>query len=241
VNWERDSEGVHIYVNTNDPAGNSRYYRWDYDETWEIKTYYYSRFVYIGGSTVRPRIFPNEDVSVCWKHHRLSEILLANSVNLSQDIIYKKPLTLIPQGSERLQVRYSILVKQYAMEKEAYDFFEIMKRNTEEIGSFFGPLPSEINGNIQCLTNPEEQVIGYITASEEKKKRIFITIPGWNFYLSCFSVAVPKIADSIDYYFGSIGLIPYEEEFSPPVYHGSSPVCTDCTARGGINVRPSYW
>lgn len=239
INWERDQEGVHIYANTNDPTGNSRYYRWDYNETWEIKTNYYSRFLYIGGGTVRPRIFPAEDVSVCWKYNHLSQILLANSVNLGEDIIYKKPLILIPATNERLQVRYSVLVKQYALDKDAYEFYEIMKKNSEEVGSLFAPLPSELKGNIQCLTDPAEPVIGYITASEEKKKRIFITIPGWNFFVSCYSVDVPKSPDSIHYYFGVMGFIPYDDGVIN--YLGAPPVCTDCTFRGGSTFKPPYW
>lgn len=239
ISWERDEKGVHIYANTNDPTGNSRYYRWNYDETWEIKTYYYSRLIYLGGSSIRQRVFPQEDVSTCWKFNHLSEILLANSVNLNEDIIYKKKLTLIPEQAERLQVRYSILVKQYALDKEAYQFYEIMKKNTEEVGSLFGPQPSELKGNLQCLTDPTEPVIGYVTASEEKKKRIFITIPGWHFPMSCYNVDVPKSPDSIYYYFGVVGLVPYEDAVDH--YQGAPKVCAECTYRNGTTVKPPYW
>lgn len=239
VGWDRDNEGVHVYVNTGDPSGNSKYYRWEYEETWEIASYYYSLLVYENGN-IRTRVIPAEDVSRCWKSNRSSQLILASTTNLTQDVIYKKPMTLISAASERLQVRYSILVRQYSLEKDAYSFYELMKKNTEELGSIFGSQPSEIRGNIRNTNDPSEIVIGYITVSEEKKKRIFINRPPqWDFSLSCTSIEVPKIADSINYYFGGGQYVPYDQ--TPFIYYGTRPYCADCTVRGGITVRPSFW
>jgi len=240
ISWDRDAEGVTIYANTKDPSGNSRYYLWNYEETWEIRSYFYSYFIYQNG-VLRRRNLPAEEVFTCWKTNRSSDILLANSVNLQEDIIYKKPLNFIPENDEKLEIRYSILVKQKALEKSAYDFFEIMKKNTEEIGSFFAPQPSEITGNVLCVSNPAEKVIGYLTASVEKEKRIFITIPGWDFNLPCYSIIVPDNKDSIDYYFGVRGFIPYDENTIPQQYYGGPPQCVDCTKRNGSLVKPSFW
>ncbi|MCB0776767.1 MAG: DUF4249 domain-containing protein [Chitinophagaceae bacterium] len=239
VGWDRDITGAHVYVNTGDPSGNTVYYRWNYDETWEIRSYYYSRFVYENGG-VRPRLLPAEDVSVCWKNDQSRQIILANSKSLTQDIIYKKPIVTIPSGSEKFQVRYSILLRQYSLDKNAYDFFEIMKKNTEEIGSIFSPQPSEIRGNIHNVNDLSEAVIGYVTVSEEKQKRVFITRPTqWDFSLSCTSIDVPKMADSINYYFGGYQYVPYDE--GPTVYLGTEPYCADCTIRGGVTTKPSFW
>ncbi len=35
--------GIQIYANTHDPNNNTRYYRWDYDETWQFHSFYQSR------------------------------------------------------------------------------------------------------------------------------------------------------------------------------------------------------
>ena len=92
-----------------------------------------------------------------------------------------------------------------------------MKKNTEDIGSFFGPLPSELKGNIHCLTNPEEPVIGFVTSSAATQKRIFIDasqVSNWLHYYSCEELFVPNHPDSI-FQAGSAGWTPVY--FSQPM------------------------
>src|SRR5262245_52380725 len=36
VTWRRDADGVRFYVDTHDPQNNTRFYRWNTDETWEF-------------------------------------------------------------------------------------------------------------------------------------------------------------------------------------------------------------
>ena len=50
-----------------------------------------------------------------------------------------------------------------------------LKKNTEQLGSIFDALPSQINGNIHSATNPSEPVIGYISVGNVSSQRIFIT------------------------------------------------------------------
>jgi hypothetical protein len=38
ISWKRDEEGVRVFVNTHNPEGNTRYYRWEFEETWEIRS-----------------------------------------------------------------------------------------------------------------------------------------------------------------------------------------------------------
>ena len=183
---------------------------------------------------------PAEDVSVCWKYNESRTILLANSTQLQDDIVYRFPLIRINKGDEKLAVRYSIMVKQYAMDKEAYNFYELMQKNTEGIGSIFAPLPSEIRGNIHCVTDPNEYVLGYITASTVEKQRIFIRSQ-WTYREDCPEETVPKDFDSVLELFGSGYLIPYADVSFPPSFKGALPYCVDCTKRGGSTIRPSYW
>jgi len=242
ISWERTDEGVQIYVNTNDPTNVAKYFRWDFTETWEIHSFYYSTVIYVNGR-MRDRVFPAENVSVCWKTSPSTQILLANSIRLQSGIISKAPIQFIPVGDEKLLVRYSIIAKQYALEKEGYNFFEILKRNTENIGSFFGPQPSELKGNIKCLTQPDEPVIGFVTASGVTEKRIFIShaeVAPWHKGVYCLVDTIANNRDSINLAIG-IGLVPIN--YLPPVnrYTFSTSVCVDCTSRGGTNVKPLFW
>lgn len=247
VNWDRSNAGVQIYVNTKDPAGTTRYYRWEYEETWEIHSFYFSVYIYDRSSnTIRQRQFPAEDVSKGWKYGNSSNILLANSIRLQNDIIYNAPLKLIGAGEERLSERYSILVRQYAVEEGAYNFFDLMKKNTEDVGSLFSPQPSEIKGNIHCITDPTEYVVGYVTASSIEEKRIFISqteVPQWGYRGEfCESDTVPNDPNSIRTKFGNGGLVPYYFHSPPGDYYlGSSSECVDCRARGASIIKPVFW
>ncbi|SDC81475.1 DUF4249 domain-containing protein [Niabella drilacis] len=251
IGWKQNEKGMQLYVNTHDPANSTVYYRWDFDETWEINSYYHSSLIYDSASPdadkagVRPRIFPKEDVFYCWKYGRSSNIYIGNSAKLTSDVIFQQPLNQIPAGDERLSVKYSILLRQYAMDKAAYEFYDLMKKNTESIGDIFGPLPSELRGNIHCTSDPGEPVIGYISATAPTQKRVFISRPDrWPFQQFCETKFVIQNRDSTREAFSSGVFIPIENTTREPRtdgYSASSASCIDCTARGGNLQKPSYW
>ncbi|MEO8404480.1 MAG: DUF4249 domain-containing protein [Chitinophagaceae bacterium] len=240
IGLDRTPDGATIYVNTSDPANATRYYRWEYDETWEINSYFYSQYIYENGG-IRPRNLPSEDVYQCWKYATATSIRLANSIRLQNDVIYKAKLVDIPSGSDKLSVRYSILAKQYALDREAYNFYEQLKRNTEEVGGLFTPLPSELTGNIKCLTDPTLFVIGYVTASTIQQKRVFFNHIPWDFRQFCETKEVPDNPDSIRVFFSGGLYMPYAYNPFPPTYYGSTDGCVDCRTRGGTKLKPSYW
>ena len=122
ISWKQEDDGVHIYVNTNDPTQTAKYFRWDYNETWEIRSRYFSEYIFTNGA-LRRRNFPGEDVSICWKFSPSTGIFLANSTRLQSGIISQMPIVFIPHGDEKLFVRYSIIAKQYALAEDAYNFF----------------------------------------------------------------------------------------------------------------------
>ena len=243
ITWERTQKGVQISVNTKDPLNSTGYYRWDYVETWELRSVFKSLLIWRNGA-LRDRNFPAEDVRTCWKNSPSTGIFLANSLRLETDIISKIPIVLIPENNEKLFVRYSIIAKQYALDADAYNFYEILKKNTEDIGTFFGPLPSELKGNINCVNKPGESVIGFVTASEVNEKRIFIDasqVLPWRDLTWCEEYSIANNKDSIQSAIDN-GWLPVAYTGNPPNrYIFSLPYCVDCTTRGGVTIRPSFW
>ena len=245
IGYELELKGLRVQAHAHDVTKQTRYYRWDFDETWEIHSPFPSNLIFDKTYLpyyIRTRKFPDEDVATCWKYGTSSSIVLANSTRLQDDIIYKAPVQFIENGSEKLAVRYSILLRQYALDKGAYNFYELMKKNTEEIGNIFSPQPSEIRGNINNVRDSKEYVLGYVTASTVEEQRKFIQVP-WHFFMYCNITKVPAFnADSTLFYFGPGGsLIPFAYDEPPPKYSGSAPQCVDCTRRGGSTKKPSYW
>jgi Domain of unknown function (DUF4249) len=173
--------GLNIYVNTHDPANKVQYYRWDYQETWIIHSYFESAFK-SNGDTVLGRDLINDNIFQCWQSDTSNVIVLGSSAKLSTNVITNNPITSIVSTSEKLGFEYSILVRQYALTADAYNFYTNLKKNTEQLGSIFDAEPSQINGNIHCVTNPAEPVIGYVSVGLITSQRIFISnriLPAW--------------------------------------------------------------
>lgn len=247
IGWKRNANGVEVYVNSFDPSGNTRYYRWDYDETYEISSRYFSYFIY-EDSAVRERILPDEQVYTCWKYDSSKSIVLGSTVRLSEDRLFEAPVAFFPAGDEKLSVRYSILLRQYAISKEAYEYLDLMKKNTESIGTIFDAQPSELKGNIRCVNRPEEQVIGFVMASTFHERRKFISnseIGPWTFQQNCpwDTIKAAEVVEQLEGGWQQAYQAVYSE-INPTVITGylvSYSTCVDCRERKGSLDKPSYW
>ncbi|MEP7252499.1 MAG: DUF4249 domain-containing protein [Ginsengibacter sp.] len=254
VNWVRGNDGVKLFVNTHDPLNNTKYYKWDYEETWEFKAPYYSSLVYLYDATGTPfkvdfkNPYHTVDTTVhtCWNTNNSTNINIGSSEKLSEDVIHL-PLVNIEPASVKLSVLYSMNVRQYALSRQAYSFYQKIKKNTESLGSIFDAQPSDLTGNIHCTTDPAEIVIGYIDISEEKTKRIFIRsdeVPGWGYATRCAQVIIDNQPDSIlRHGLNMWPTIPFALDGFGGVlqYYATAELsCVDCTV-DGTNVKPSFW
>ena len=249
LSWKAVSDGVWIYVSTHDPQNKTVYYEWQYDETWQYESAYISAFEYIHDSIVlRPQ---SDQIYRCWTSHSSTTISIASSVKLNTDVIFETPLTLVPFSStDKLSSKYSILIKQFALTKEWYEWLQTVRKNTEQLGSIFDAQPSEIRGNIHCVTDPGELVIGFVGCTTETQKRIFISkseIPQaqvFSAYRNCQLDTIPNDPIVLAQYYGNNNNIPV-------IYYtvmgfirgviGSDAGCVDCRARGGVTTKPDFW
>jgi len=258
--------GLNLYVSTHDQTNKISYYRWDYQETWVIHSYYASYFK-SNGDTVLGRNVITDNITNCWQSDTSSTIVLGSSAKLSTNVIYQEPVISIPSTSEKLRSKYSILVRQYALTEDAYNFYVNIKKNTEQLGSIFDALPSVINGNIHSVANPAEPVIGYISIGSTSSKRIFIAnqkLPAWKadtaFYTGCHLAFDWPTNPCCFYNFGGTNQVNYYINYNtngnkdplipidaigvpghPPIgYTASTRECVDCTVRG-TNKPPAFW
>lgn len=241
ISWERN-KNVDIFVSTHDPANQTKYYRWNFSETWEYHSFYDSNLGFANGQVYFRD--SSDLLTFCWRSDESNEILLATSANLNEDVINHFRIATVPEGSDKISVRYSILLRQYALTKEAFEYWQLLKKNTEEVGTIFGSQPSQLKGNIHCVTNPTEPVIGFISASTVTEKRAFILrreVYPWP-VLREDSICVSKIIspDSISYYLRDTSLSP-----AYFVSGGALAIaknrCVDCRIKGGTTTKPSYW
>lgn len=243
INWVYNSTGVNIYASTHDPTGNIRYFQWNYTETWEYTAAEPSTFMYDDtNNTVVYRYALADQIYNCWITDNSADIILGNSAKLAQASIYEQPINFIPTGTQRLSVLYSILVRQYALTEDAYNFLYMMQQNTESLGSIFDITPSQLVGNIRCLTNPNELVVGYVSAGNVQQDSIFIgRPPNWPYLFICSSPdrSTVDVPDSLSTWLGSGLAVPTIDSAGRIYYNNIN--CIDCRVKGGTNLRPSWW
>jgi hypothetical protein len=173
VGYSLPTNGLQVYVNAHDATGNTRYYRWDYAETWQFNANYDSEYIEVYNRWIIPRT-PAQQIFNCWGNRASTDIILASSARLTQDVIYQDPITIVPSPSQKISIKYSILVKQYALTLDAFNFWQLLKKNTEQLGSIFDAQPSSIAGNIHNIADYTEPVLGYISAGSVQQKRIYV-------------------------------------------------------------------
>ncbi len=245
LSWKQNND-VTVYVTTHDPSDNARYYRWEYDETWNYRSIFSTDYYVKDGLILVVDASTQRDS--CWRTDNSKTIVLGSSVALSEDVINEFPVAIIPQHDQRIGSRYSILVRQYAITEEAYGYLRLIQRNTQQLGTLFDAQPSQLKGNIQSVENPGEPVIGYISASTVTEKRTFINnrqLTNWVFAQPVeFCGSILYIAQNPTNY----QIWEYPDPSYAPYYFTSGggiaifkKACLDCTTQGGTNVKPSFW
>lgn len=248
VTWDEIQDGVGIFVNTHDPTNNTRYYQWKFTETYLYTSAFQSFYKETIDTVVQRE--PGEFFYYCWQTNNSSAILVNSSTQLDQDVISDFLIKKIPLKSISLSMRYSILVEQRALGKEAFEYWLQLRKNTEDLGTIFDPLPSERLGNLRCVSDPQEIVLGYFNASTMHQQRIFfsrheIDLPvGHRFdtgYETC-QLKVILFGDELrDYVPVNIATKPVGGFFEAIGYNVSTPDCVDCRIKGGTNVQPDFW
>ena len=254
VSWQQDNNGVHIFMNTHDATNNTKYYQWYYEETWEFHSAFTSTLIYSvtqtqGGVNYSiayrlPNEEPDTTLFKCWHSLHSTAILLVSTENITTDKISQRLIN-IPAGSQQLSVLYSVKMYQHAVSKNNYGFLQKMKKNTEQLGSIFDAQPSELKGNIHCISNPNEQVVGFMEVSQLQTQRIFISnsqVPNWGYRQPCTEVEIANNSDAIQK--DGLGLMPTnsakQQGLSVVSFYAAAPECVDCTLTGS-NIRPDFW
>ena len=245
ITWRQDSKGVNLFVNTHDPSNNTRFYRWQYIQTWEYHSQLETPWDIANGV-----VFPRDPLKlrhICYNTSYSTDVWIGSSAALSQDVISEAPLGTIVQNDSTLEYRASFLVQQYALTPQAYFYWQIIQKNSQQLGTLFDLQPSQLEGNIHSITNASEPVVGFISASPVQEKRIFINnkdLRDWQpppGSYNCSIIGVPQNPVN----FALVNLP--DDSYAPWYFVTGGPVmlaqrvCLDCTLSGGTITKPAFW
>lgn len=259
VTWQENESSVSIYVTTLAEKTDSRHFMWSFDEDWE----FHAEVDIRGTDKIKP-IYVKEhypDLTethnpylYCWMHDVSRNILLYSTANLSENLVQSAKLHEIGIEDIRISYIYSILVKQWSLSDEAYNYYATLKRYTEEPEGLFTPILSDYQGNIRCISNPDKRAHGYVLASSVTTKRIFIyeedfkhmrslysnsncypqnpdlAGPAWNELIRSYPWLSPWVIMAKDADWYSLDAILYDWN------------CTNClNTQGATKKRPDFW
>lgn len=247
--FKRDSDGVEVFVST---QGNAEAddFLWTFEETWIYRPRIRTPYIYDTRlRDVRQRTEAEQN-SLCFKTESSPDIVIETSSRFQDQVVFEKTVTEIPEGDERIMERYSILISQKGIASKDVQFWEVLKKNTEDIGSIFSPLPSLIGGNVKSLDNASSPVIGQVSLGVIRQKRIYVNraeVSPWNYldpqFNDCVIGEVAVLRAGYPEAFGNGATVPARELMQGTTiigYFPSSNRCTDCTLYASP-IRPDFW
>ncbi len=231
---------LNILVDARATGDDNTYFKWEFEETWEFEMPGYVMVGHGSGESAPPPSMETIDIEFekkhCWVTESSGSILIKSTVESPSNEIKDFVLQSIGPPDDRLNIQYSIMVKQYLISGELYNFFRLLRESNKETGGIYEKSPAQIFGNIQCCDGSEE-ALGYFMASAVKTKRIFIDpvehhIAEGTAYEDCgWHTDIPRYQKVFLYGTYDSG---NTNVYSLNVY------CTDCRIRG-TNLKPDYW
>ncbi|MBC7570628.1 MAG: DUF4249 domain-containing protein [Spirosoma sp.] len=184
-----------LYVQTTDPANQTNFYRWDWT-LWEQQNWcqtctngFYYQYDDAGrqidqcvpypvdlfqgnGPNQSTRYYDYECRTQCW------DIFFSNQLNLFADtytngrVISGRRVGQIPFYQYRPAL---VELRQSALTPAAYAYYNLLNEQTQRTGGLTDAPPAAPIGNVRSLTNRQEAVVGYFTASGVSSVRYWLT------------------------------------------------------------------
>lgn len=253
--------GVSVYCNSFDPSGNSRYYRYEFEETYKFIAPFWSRLkISVTSPTEVEFIDNNDENRICYSNRFSSGILQTETTDLSEDRVTEELIHFLKVDDYAISERYSILIKQFVQSPQAFTFYKTLKQLSTSESLLSENQPGFVKGNINSINTPNEKVIGFFEISSVSKKRAFFN---WRDLFSGEQRRPPYIIEDCELIapqFDSNNtelidvlnegvFIYYRDNYimgdDPVIPNGGPyvlvrPECGDCTTLGS-NTPPDFW
>ena len=238
-NPDKPLDGIQFYLDLNAPDDFSRNYRWELEETWEYEAKYRIQYYYDGTVHLIDDPF---FLFRCWRTDPIQKIYTSTTRYLAGNTINKFPLHYVSSLTNRLKIKYSLLVKQYSLSNEAYDYWLQIQLQSQESGGLYETQPAYI-GNISNVNDNKEVVLGFFNASSVTEKRIFVS-ESFNFKIwdaNCDLDIIFNTRHLSRYTIYPLYMISLNAMGVGLPYGVGRGICFDCRASGGKTQKPDFW
>ena len=240
-----------------------QHFRWHYDETWEYHSDLYASYyldpdlLFDENGQYQPekaliKFSSPHNNYYCWKAEQSPDVKIFSTADQVEDKFTDLEFHRVSRSNDKLQILYRLTVHLEAISEEAYLYWNNIDQNTNNQGSIFAPIPSQMAGNIHCITDPDAEVIGYVNASREAVGIMYYNNVQEGFYNGRSTdwniVKVEEFYDPYDFVFWyARGYLPYTfvpanmSDTGQDTYMWSPARCVDCRRAGGTKNRPADW
>lgn len=160
--------GIAIFLDAFDSSRSTSYYRWEFIENWEIQVPIPSKFDFKLNADSSGMGYPipkQVPVDICYSSDTSSRVLVASTKLLTEDRVTKYEVNFVSTQGFKLKSFYGVIVRQYALDETAFEYWDQLRAASESLGTLFDPQPYQLTGNVFNVDNIDEPVLGYFDAS----------------------------------------------------------------------------
>jgi len=239
----RTEYGYQFYVDSETAEQDSTYLMWRAIGTYKYQSDFLIRYMYDRRVIT---VFPQPDsFYTCYANDINTGIFTADLSKLTSPGVTRFPLNFVNTNTRRLSIKYSLLVKQYTMSLDAYNYYSKLSDVNTQQGALYAQQPYQIKGNVKNVSIEEEALLGYFNVSALDEKRIFLERPP---------------ASQVKFYYGICEID--DGDFDAYKYIRTTPsntwplyvttdadghraltdqACVDCRRKGGGTDKPEFW
>lgn len=183
VSNDSGEEGVSVAVQIKSKSQSPSYFRYEYDETYQIIAPEYNGvtwdevdYDYFGdgdGWEVTIKL-EREESRICYGKGESNDIILASTELFDSDATGNFEFRFLSKDNYVISNRYSILVKQYSLHPDTYTFYNTIDSFSDFESVFHSIQPGAVESNIKS-ENGNTIAIGYFDLSSYSEKRLFLS------------------------------------------------------------------
>lgn len=235
-----DIAGYRFYLTTETAPVDTNHFMWQMISTYKYRADMGIYWIYDGELTP---VADHDTLQICYKTDTVPDIFLLNTENISPPLVTEFPLHYVSTQTRHLMERYSLLVKQFSISKQAFNFWRVVKDQNKNLGELFTKQPFQVQGNIYNEDDPEEIVLGQFMVAGISEKRTFVDKPD-----APVKMRYPICEFHENTYENFPAIFEYPPE-SWPLFATRGPDgnalpnkwCMDCREGGGKIEKPDFW
>jgi hypothetical protein len=280
-------EGMGIYVDASFVESDNKLLRYVFEETYKIIAPQWTAFEFeiirdeteiiqdpVSGEVTEilypdVRLVPRErEERVCYKTDFSNQEILVNANKISSNSSKRNLVRFLGRDNPVISHRYSILIKQFLISSESFEFYERLKSFSSSESVFSQVQPGSLEGNVFDVDG-NTNVIGYFDVSSEVSTRLYFnyedifpgeSLPRYFGVIDCDRILSPPIPNpDRDGPPSPDGQCPFplidriKQELvehlggnsePPPICEGPytvvNTICGDCNVVGS-NLVPEFW